>query len=207
MLIASNVFALILAAVMSDRKDNETFQVLAETGYTEEGLPSQMVTRVLSIFGQLAFSRETSRGRTLICQYNLITGLRKVAIEGGTEILVAKDRPYVKKSISDQRWPVPDRTHMRRMAGFDCYGARSEDVETWSRKSNPEEIVGIIIYFHRKVSESVVFLENRKSSESDVRFFALPAKAHMKWVTAKELDAFIEKYVPTTTPDWVWTRQ
>ncbi len=208
-MIASKIVALMLAVATRgqiSKEKFEAFQVWVDTGYTEEGLPSAVITKMFVGFGHIDYSRETSQGHTVIWQYDKVTGLEKIALEGGTEVLVTKHVPHTDKPSKDESLGKPDKTKVRRIAGCDCYAIRSAEGDIWVRTSNPKDPKALILYEHGKISESIVFLESRKSLASDVRLFGLPAKARVRRVTNKQFEAFRDKYVPDMTPNWIWSR-
>ena len=196
--------ALIHLGNIRDGIGSEKFQVVVHTGYTEAGLPYEVVNSLSLSGGKIEYSRETSHGHTLVCQFNTVTKIRKMALEGGSEILISKDKPTVDNFSTDRSWMKPHKTKVQRIANFDCYHYRSGDVETWVSTSNPNDIIAIIIYDHGKVSESSLYIEKRKRLPSDVRLFELPAKARTKWVTKKQMDAFYNKYIDISPPAGTW---
>jgi hypothetical protein len=206
MIIASRIFALILAGGLSGRPSIGNLSVQVETGYTQEGLPSQVLNEELLLVGDMAYSRETIQGRTVISQIDNSTGVTKTALVDGSEVLLTKDHPYAKRGSLHPPLPRPDKRRVERIAGFDCYRVRSGDDDFWVRASNPTELVAMIMHNHGRISESIVWIENRKSLDSDRRLFEFPPRARKRWVTKEELRAFRAKYVPDRTPAWIWTR-
>jgi len=206
MINASKIFLLAVATAQTDHFRGGPLLVYVETGYSTEGLPSQVLIRTTLAVGDMVYMRETVHGHTVITHYNHSKRISKAALDDGRNILVSKERQHKASDPKDTPLQKPDKSHIEKIAGYDCYRVITGPYdETWVPVSNTKEPVAFFFFDRGVPSTSVVCIENRKSLPSDIHLFDFPTNAHIKWVSADEFEAFHDKYAPDTTPDWVWT--